>query len=161
MLSTTLQATGLLDRASDALGGGTLTIWIVLAGLVALYLAYKAVKLVVKLVALSVAGVLFLGTAPWAGEPVTGATADCAAAVVERGATGWQTNLTKRITVEELDPAASCDSSGVGLAQGSALVRLRTWWDVPFQTWDVTPDGATARLEVPDLDGDDEPTAGS
>lgn len=151
-----IETAGILDGVSDLLGGGTMTMWVVLAGLVALFLAYKAVKLVVKLIALATAAVLFAGTAPWATEPVSGDVAACAAAVVESGATGWQTTLTKRITVEELAPDATCASSGVGLEQGSALVRLRTWWDVPFQTWDVTPDGATARLEVPNLDRGDE-----
>jgi hypothetical protein len=143
-----LAQTELIDRARDLLGGGTLTVWLVVGGLVALFLAYKAVKLVVRLVAFAVAAVLLLGTAPWSGEPVTGATADCAAAVVAEGAGGWQTQLTKRVTVEELSPDASCNDRGVGLARGSATVKLRTFWDVPFQTWEVTPDGAEARIDL-------------
>ncbi len=138
-----------LDRVQEALGGGNLTLWLVGAGLVALYLAYRAVKLAVKLVALATAAVLFLGTAPWAGEPVTGPTADCAAAIVARDASGWQTNLTKRITVESLSGDASCADDGVGLATGTGVVKLRSFWDVPFQTWDVTTSGATSQVDLP------------
>lgn len=144
-----LAQTEIIDQVRDALGGGTLTVWLVVAGVVALFLAYKAVTFVVKLAAFATAAVLFLGTAPWSGAPVTGDTAGCAAAVVERGATGWQTHLTKRVTVEELSPDARCRDSGIGLARGSATVKLRTFWDVPFQTWEVTPEGAESRIELP------------
>ena len=145
----TFVAIELLDRAQEALGGGTLSVWLIAAGLLALFLAYKAVKFAMKLVALATAAVLFLGTAPWAGEPVTGATAECAGAAVEQAASGWQTNLTKRITVEALSPDAACADSGVGLASGSAEAKLRSFWDVPFQTWDITPDTVEPRVDLP------------
>lgn len=146
-----LLALELLDRVREGLGGGNLTIYLVVGGLVAVYLAYRAAKFAVKLVALGTAAVLFLGTAPWAGEPITGAAAECAAAIVEREAAGWQQHLTKRITVAELSGDAACADADVGLSAGTATVKLRSFWDVPFQTWEVTPDGATPRTEMPDL----------
>lgn len=139
----------LTGRVQDALGGGTLSLWLIVGGIVALFLAYKAVKLVAKLVALATAAVLFLGTAPWSGEPVTGDTAACVEAAVEQAASGWQTHLTKRITVASLSPDASCTPSGTGLQTGTGEAQLRTFWDIPFQTWDVTTAGAEPRSGLP------------
>ena len=68
---------------------------------------------------------------------------------VVAAAQGWQSHLTKRVTTEELSPDATCRPDGSGLASGSAVVRLRTVYDLPFQTWDVTPAGAEARMEPP------------
>lgn len=137
------------DSVRDALGGGNLTLWLILGGIVAIWLAIRAVKFGLKL-ALGAAGLaLWLGTAPWAGQPVEGPVADCAAAEVATTASGWQTNLTKRITVEEVSADARCDGDGQGLAAGSAVVKLRTFYDVPFQTWDLTPEGATSRMALP------------
>lgn len=142
------------DFLTDLTGGGNLTIWLAIGGIVALYLAYKAVKFVMKVVALGVAAALFLGTAPWTGAAVDTPedVVACVTMAVEEAASGWQVNLTKRITVEELSSDARC-SGETGLSSGSAVVRLRTFYDVPFETWDVTPAGAVTRLQVPGRDG--------
>lgn len=139
----------ILEPIREALGGGQLTMWLILGGIVAGWLALKAVKAVIKLALGVVAATLVLGTAPWAGSAVPGAPADCAAAAVSAAASGWQTNLTKRVTTEELSTDATCANDGVGLSAGSAVVRLRTFYDLPFQTWDVTPDGPEARFDLP------------
>ena len=78
-----------------------------------------------------------------------GAPADCAAAEVTATASGWQATLTKRVTTEEVSPDAACQEDGVGLRAGSAVVRSRSFYDLPFQTWDVTPEGAEPRLDLP------------
>ena len=141
------------DFLTDLTGGGNLTIWLAVGGVVALYLAYRAVKFVMKVVALGVAATLFLGTAPWTGAAIDqpADVVDCVVREVEDAASGWQVNLTKRLTVEELSSDARC-AGDTGLSSGSAVVRLRTFYDVPFETWDVTPDGAVTRLQVPGRD---------
>lgn len=139
----------ILDPIRDGLGGGQLSLWLIIAGVVLLWLAVKAVKMVARLALGAVAVALFMGTVPWAGTAVQGAPADCAAAAVAEAATGWQTNLTKRVTTEEISADATCQPDGVGLEAGSAVVRLRSFYDLPFQTWDVTPDGPDARLDLP------------
>ncbi len=138
-----------LGPVRDALGGGQLSLWLIIGGLVLLWLAVKAVKMVVRLALGAVAVALFMGTVPWAGTAVEGAPADCAAAAVAEAASGWQTNLTKRVTAEEVSEDAACQPDGVGLDAGSAVVRLRSFYDLPFQTWDVTPVGPEARLDLP------------
>lgn len=144
------------DGIRDLLGGGNLSLWLVVGGLIAVWLAIKAVKMVVRLALLAIGAALWLGTVPWAGAAIEGPATDCAVAAVAEASTGWETNITKRITVENVSADATCDADGVGLATGAAVVRLRSFYDVPFQTWDVTPDVVEARSDLPDL-----PTRGS
>ena len=135
----------LLDAARDALGGGTLSLWMLVLGAIAIWLAVKAVVGTVKLALFVAAGVMLLGVAPWSGgEPASGAAAQCAADAVAEANSGVQAVLTKRVTVDEVSPDAVC-AGETGLAQGTATVRVRTWADVPFRTWTVSPDGATPR----------------
>lgn len=138
-----------LGPLAGLLDGGALSLWLVGGGLIAVYLAYRAVRMAVRLVALATAAVLWLGTAPWLGEPVTGPVADCAAAAVEADSSAWQTHLATRVTVEEVSADAACAPSGTGLAAGSAEARSRTFGDLPFVSWRITPDGATARWHLP------------
>lgn len=81
-----LQVTGLLP-------GGDLAPWLVGAGVLALYLAYRAARFVGRLVSLGVAAVLFLGAGPgdlgaagrslpWADEGAGAAQAEAAGAEV-------------------------------------------------------------------------------
>ena len=133
--------TDLFDPVRDALGGGNLTLWLVIGGVVVLWLAMKAVKMAMRLVLGSVALAMFLGTAPWAGAAIEGPAAECAAAEVSESASGWQANITKRVTVESLSTDATCQSDGQGLSAGTAVVKLRTFYDIPFQDWEVTSEG--------------------
>lgn len=133
----------LIDGVRDALGGGTLSIWMLLGGAVALWLAWKAVVTTVRLALVAGAAFLLLGVVPWSGEPIEGAEADCAAAAVVDANAGVLAALTKRVTVEELSQDATCDRRG-RLASGTATVRTRTWADLPLRTWTATPDGAVA-----------------
>lgn len=138
------------DVLTNLTGGGNLTIYLAIGGLIALLIAWKAVKMAMRVGALAVAGALFLGAAPWSGAAIDTpeAVVDCVVAEVEEAASGWQVHLTKRLTVEELSPDAAC-SGDQGLSHGSAVVRLRSFYDVPFETWDVSPVGAVTRLQVP------------
>lgn len=138
-----------LDPIRDALGGGQLSLWMIVAGVLAVWVAVKAVKFVVRLAMVALAAALFMGTVPWAGSAVQGAPADCAAAAVADAAGGWPSNLTKRVTTEEVSDDATCQPDGTGLASGSATVRLRTFYDVPFQTWGVTPEGPEPHRALP------------
>lgn len=133
----------------NSLGGGGMTLWLVIGGVVLLWLALKAVKMVVRMALFGLGGAMLVGTAPWTGGDVPGAVAACVVAEVSAEADGWQSHLTKRVTAEELSSDAACASDGVGLSSGTAVVRLRTVYDVPFQTWDVTSDGAEPRLDLP------------
>lgn len=135
----------LFEWVRDALGGGTLSFWMLGLGIVALWLALKAVVTTVKLALLAGAAFLLLGVFPWAGEPVQGEAATCAAEAVADANSGVRAFLTKRITVEELSADAACTPDGQTLASGSATVRLRTWADVPFQTWTVSRGGVQPR----------------
>ncbi|MBW3619010.1 MAG: thermonuclease family protein [Actinobacteria bacterium] len=54
----------LLDRAAGMVPGGDLTPWLVGAGVIALYLAYRAARMAGRLVSLGVAAALFLGAGP-------------------------------------------------------------------------------------------------
>lgn len=146
----------ILDGIRDLLGGGNLSLWLIIAGVVVVWLAIKAVKTVVRLALLAVGAGLWLGVAPWAGAAIEGAASDCAIAAVAEASTGWESNIIKRITVDNISTDATCDSDGVGLATGVAAVRLRTFYDLPFQTWDVTPEVVEPRTDLPDL-----PTRGS
>lgn len=140
----------LLPSLPDALGGGTLSLWLLVGGLVVVWLAVKAVKMVFRLVLGGLAVALVMGTVPWAGTAVPGAPAACAEAEVTAATTGWQSTLTKRVTTEDVSADARCREDGVGLAAGRATVRSRSFYDVPFQTWQVTPEGAVADpLDLP------------
>lgn len=138
-----------LDPIRDALGGGQLSLWMIVAGVLAVWVAVKAVKFVVRLAMVALAAALFMGTVPWSGSAVQGAPADCAATAVADAAGGWPSSLTKRVTTEEVSDDATCRPDGSGLASGSATVRLRTFYDVPFQTWDVTPEGPEPHRALP------------
>ncbi|MDX1620401.1 MAG: hypothetical protein R3320_05390 [Nitriliruptorales bacterium] len=140
-----------LDPVREWLGGGSLTLWTVIAGLVVVWLAFKVVSLGLKILALVVAVALFVSIAPWSGEDVDSDAARCAAAEVEETAEGWRSALTKRITVEQVSEDAQCQGDEVGLEQGTAVVKLRTFYDLPFQTWDVDSEGAAPRFDTPDL----------
>ena len=87
--------------------------------------------------------------APWAGAAIEGPAAECAAAEVSESASGWQANITKRVTVESLSTDATCQSDGQGLSAGTAVVKLRTFYDIPFQDWEVTSEGATSNYSLP------------
>lgn len=152
----------LFEPLREFLGGGTLTVWLVVGAAVAMWLALKAARMAVRVVLGGLAMALFVGTGPWAGGSVQGAAADCAAAAVAAAAGGWQTTLTKRVTTETVSPDATCREDGTGLAAGTAVVRLRSFYDVPLQTWDVTRRGATPRspLPTPDLPGLPDDTGG-
>lgn len=139
-----------LAGLEQLLGGGNLTVWIVVAGVVLLWLAFKAVSMVLRLAAVAVAGTLFVSTAPWAGSAVDAPAAACASEAVRTAATGWQRYVTKRVTVDEVSDDASCTDDGRALGAGSAVVTLRTFFDLPFQTWDVDRDGAIARFDLGD-----------
>lgn len=143
----------ILDGIRDLLGGGNLSLWLIIAGVVAVWLAVKAVKTVVRLALLVVGAALWLGVVPWAGAAIEGQASDCAIAAVAEASTGWERNITKRITVENISADATCDADGVGLARGAAVVRLRSFYDLPFQTWDVTPELVEPRTDLPDLPG--------
>lgn len=134
----------ILDGLRDALGGGTLSLWMLGGGAVALWLAWKAVVTTVRLALLAGAAFLLLGVVPWSGSPVEGEVADCAAAAVSEANSGVQAFITKRVTVAELSPEAAC-AGGEGLVSGTATVRTRTFADIPFRTWTVTADGAMPR----------------
>lgn len=135
----------LLDGIRDALGGGTLSLWMIALGLLAAWLAVRAVVSTVKLTLFAGAAVLLLGVVPWSGQPqVVGPVADCAAAAVSDANSGAQAFLTKRVTVSELSADATC-AGDAGLATGTATVRVRTYADIPFRTWTVSADGATPR----------------
>lgn len=134
----------LLDSLRDALGGGTLSFWMLLGGLLGIWLAVKAVKAAIKFAFFVGALFLLVGVAPWSGAPVAGPTADCAAQAVEEVNEGVPAFLTKRVTVEALSDGAAC-AGEVGLSSGRAEVTLRTWGDVPFRTYVVTPSGASAQ----------------
>lgn len=141
----------LLDPLRDLLGGGTLSLWVVIAGLLAVWIAVKAVGTLLRLAAFGIAIALFLSAAPWAGEDVETDAAACAASLVEQEASGWQTALTKRITVAEVSPDAACAGDEVGLARGTAVVKLRTFYDLPYQTWDVDGAAAEARFDLSNI----------
>lgn len=148
-----------MDAIRDALGGGTLPVWAILAGLIITWIALKTLTSMVRLAVLGAAAALILGgTVPWAGDALGTDVADCVQAAVREAAEGWRTAITKRITVEQLSGDARCADGGVGLAAGSGVARLRTFYDVPFQTYDVTPAGADARTDLdrlrPDADAD-------
>lgn len=133
---------GLLETIGDAFGGGSLSPVLLIGSAIALFLAYKAVKMVVKIVALGVGAFLLASTAPWSGAaPVEGAAADCAQEAVSQALSEWQLTITKRITVEQLSADAAC-AGEAGLASGTATVKLRSFYDLPFQTWTVDPSGA-------------------
>lgn len=138
-----------ITRVSDFFGGGLLGPVMIVAGLVALLVAWKAAKLVLRMLALAATAVLLLGTVPWAGQDVAGPVAACAVSAVQNELSGWQETLTKRITVEELSPDATCTAPEDGLAGGSATVRLRTVFDLPFQSWEVDASGARSTSTRP------------
>lgn len=138
-----------ISRVTDAFGGGLLSPLLILAGLVALLVAWKAAKIALRMAALVVTAVLLLGTVPWAGQDITGPAAQCASAAVELEMAGWQETVTKRITVEQISPDATCTPAGQGLARGTAAVRLRTVFDLPFMTWEVDPSGARSTSTGP------------
>lgn len=133
-----------LDPLTEWFGGGAMTPIMLVGGAIALYVAFRVARFVMRLAALAVAAVLFVGTAPLTSGEVTGPVATCAMRAVEEPLGWWQTLATKRITVEELSDDARCSGDEQGLAAGEATVKLRTFYDVPIQTWAVSADGARA-----------------
>lgn len=142
--------------ATDLFGGG-LSPALIVGGLVAAYLAYRAAKFAIKLAFLGVAAMLFLGTVPWAGADIEGDAAACAREAVYAELRGWQELTTKRVTVEEISEDAACATDGIGLTAGGAVVRTRSFFDIPVQTWAVDEQGARATTltqiptEMPDF----------
>jgi micrococcal nuclease len=150
-----LTAVELLERAGRAVTDGGVEAWLVGAGVVALYLAYRAVKLVVRLAALGVAALTFLVGAP-AGDLLPGidlpgrdavATTDVAVpdgafrAVVTSVTDG--DSLRARVT----DPGST--AAGAGEELELRLLRI----DAPERARDGRPadclaDEATAALTV-------------
>lgn len=132
----------LLTRVSEMFGGGLLGPLMIIAGLLGLLLAWKAAKFVVRMAALAATAILLLGAVPWAGQDVAGPAATCATEAVQVELDAIRETITKRITVEEISPDATCTPTTQGLATGTATVRLRTVFDLPYATWEVDASGA-------------------
>lgn len=139
----------LIGPVRELFGGGTLTPWLVLGGVVLFWLALKAVRTVVKIALLALGGTLLGGVAPWSGAALDTPAAVCATAAVADELRGWPSFLAKRITAEELSPDARCDDDGRGLAAGTGGVKVRSFFDVPYQTWAVDPDGPRPITDLP------------
>lgn len=130
----------------NLLGGGTLTIWTIVAALVVLYVAWKAAKFAVRIFAAIVAIALLLSTAPWSTEGIQSGEAPCIAEVVNAQLTTWENIATKRITVDEMNPTTDCLVGG--RIDGSATVRLRTFFDIPFQTIEIVNGNITRSVDL-------------
>jgi len=144
---------GLLEPIQNLLGGGTGALWMIGGGIVLGWLALKAAKMAMRIVLFSVGGAMLLGSAPWAGAAaVEGPVADCSVAAVIAAMQPWQQTVAKRVTVERITADAACLGDDA-LGAGAAEVKLRTMFDIPFQTWDVTAEGAAPRdLDLPAFD---------
>lgn len=140
----------LLDPIKDLLGGGTLSLWLIGGGLVLIWIATKIVKFAVKMTVFAVGGAMLLSAAPWSSEGIETPAADCARQAVEASMTFFEDLGAKRITIKDTSTDAACNADGTGLRAGSATARLRTFYDIPFQEYAVTPEGATPRLNIPD-----------
>lgn len=140
----------LLDPVKDALGGGTLTVWLIGGGVVLLWLATKMVKFAVKMTVFAIGGALLLSAAPWASEGIDTPAGDCARQAVEAAMNTVEDLVAKRVTVDDASADAACNADGDGLRAGTAKARLRTVYDIPFQEFTVDAEGATPRLDIPD-----------
>lgn len=128
------------------LGGGTLTIWIVVGSLVMLYVAWKAAKFAVRIFAAIIAIGLLLSIAPWSSEGLQIAETECISEIVNAQLTTWENIATKRITVDDVSPTIRC-TVGLGV-DGSATVRLRTFYDIPFQTIHIVDGNITRSVDL-------------
>lgn len=130
------------DRVKDLFGGGLLTPIMIAAGLLVLYLAIKAVGSFLKIMMLLGAAGLFVGVAPWSGDsPVDTPVASCAAAQATDDLDGLLAVATKRVTVKSVGDDARCNRRKTRLARGSAEVQLRTFYDLPFRTVQISGGG--------------------
>lgn len=137
-----------LREIQDFLGGGTLTVWIVVLALIFTYIAFKAAKFAMRIFAIVIALALLISIAPWSTEGESGQRADCLVDYVTARLTAWEAIAAKRLTVEDADPTASCQLPQ-GISNGEASVKLRTFYDIPFQTIRVTPEGLDRSFELP------------
>lgn len=140
----------LLDPIKGALGGGTMSLWLIAGGFVVLWLATKMVKMAMRVVVLGIGAAMLLSTAPWTSDGIDSLTGDCALAAVQDAMTPVESVVTKRITIDEVSADAACNVEGDGLRAGTARARLRTLYDIPFQEYGVSPAGAVARMNLPD-----------
>lgn len=136
-------AMDLFAPVRELFGGGTLTLWLLVGGVLLLLIAVKVAKLFVKVFFIAVAFALFFGTFPWSGESVTGPVAVCALNTTAGEIAGFDQHLVKRITVKSVSDDANCNGDNSGLASGTAVVQFRSFFDVPIRSFDVTPQGAT------------------
>ena len=124
----------ILDRVKDLFGGGMLSPVMIIVGLFALYLAFKVVSGVAKLVMGVVSIAMFLGVAPWSGaSALEGAVADCASTQASAELSGADSIITKRVEIISASPDAACNAGGDALAAGSARAQLRTFYDLPYR----------------------------
>ena len=126
----------------EAIPGGTISPVLIVIAIIFIVVAIKTVGMLLKLLLFTAGIAVALGVAPWAGNPVTGEVAACAADAVNDAAGGWQALAAQRVTVEELSLDAVCAPTLEGLVAGSASVKLRTFFDIPIETWTVDGDGA-------------------
>jgi hypothetical protein len=140
----------LLNPLKDALGGGTLTLWMIGGGLLAFFVATKVVKFALKATVFAIGGAMLLSAAPWSSEGIDTPVAACATQAVQAAMNTVEDLVSKRVTVKETSADAACNAEGNGLSTGTAKARLRTVYDIPFQEFTVDSTGATPRLDIPD-----------
>jgi membrane protein implicated in regulation of membrane protease activity len=140
--------TDVFREIQEFLGGGTLTIWIIVGALVFTYVAFKAAKFAVRIFAIIIALALLVSIAPWSDEGEDSDRATCLVEYVTSRLTTWEAIAAKRLTVEDVDATATCQLPQ-GISRGEASVKLRTFYDIPFQTIRVTPDGLDRSFELP------------
>jgi hypothetical protein len=138
--------TEIWNDIEQLLGGGTLTIWIIVGALVMLYVAWKAAKFAIRIFAAIIAIGLLLSTAPWSSEGLQIAETACISEIVNAQLTTWENIATKRITIDEVSPTINCNVS-LGV-DGSATVRLRTFYDIPFQTIEIVNGNITRSVDL-------------
>ncbi len=143
--------TALLGPIQDALGGGAAALWMVGGGAFLIWLAFKLVKFTAKILTLGIGIAMLLSAAPWASDGVDSPAADCARQAVEDAMSTSESLIAKRVTVKATSDDAACNGAGDGLAVGTATARLRTFYDLPFQEYEVDADGAVPRFDVPDV----------
>lgn len=130
------------------LGGGTLTIWTIVLSGVFVAIAFKAAKFAARIFAIIVALALLVSIAPWSSEGEESDRATCLVQYVTARLTTWEAVAAKRLTVDDIDAPARCLLPG-GITGGEASVRLRTFYDIPFQTIRVTEEGLDRSWELP------------
>ncbi|MDX1511722.1 MAG: hypothetical protein R3249_10260 [Nitriliruptorales bacterium] len=132
------------------LGGGTLTVWTIVGAGLFTYIAFKAAKFAMRIAAIIVALALLISIAPWSTEGEDSERADCIVDLVTTNLTTLESIATKRMTLDEADALTTC-IWGQGVRGGAAQVRLRTFYDIPFQTITVTEDGISRSIEFGDI----------